>query len=71
VKTVRYKHVFALPKYDKTRDIPLSEPVKLALAEHIRKFHPKRSRCRGMCPVGSAHGPADRDVRSRSRRRGE
>jgi integrase len=41
VKTVRYKHVFALPKYDKTRDIPLSEPVKLALAEHIRKFPPK------------------------------
>jgi integrase len=41
VKTVRYKHVFALPKYDKTRDVPLSEPVKLALAEHIRKYPPK------------------------------
>jgi integrase len=41
VKTVRYKHVFALPKYDKTRDVPLSEPVKLALAEHIRRFPPK------------------------------
>lgn len=41
VKTVRYKHVFALPKYDKTRDVPLSEPVKLALAEHIRQFPPK------------------------------
>lgn len=41
VKTVRYKHVFALPKYDKTRDIPLPEPVKLALAEHIRKHPPK------------------------------
>jgi integrase len=41
VKTVRYKHVFALPKYDKARDIPLSEPVKLALAEHIRRFPPR------------------------------
>lgn len=41
VKTVRYKHVFALPKYDKTRDVPLSEPVKLALAEHIRRFPPR------------------------------
>lgn len=41
VKTVRYKQVFALPKYDKTRDVPLSEPVKLALAEHIRRFPPK------------------------------
>jgi integrase len=41
VKTVRYKHVFALPKYDKTRDVPLSEPVKLALSEHIRKHPPK------------------------------
>lgn len=41
VKTVRYKHVFALPKYDKTRDVPLPEPVKLALAEHIRRFPPK------------------------------
>ncbi|SMC85401.1 tyrosine-type recombinase/integrase [Kibdelosporangium aridum] len=41
VKTVRYKHVFALPKHDKTRDVPLSEPVKLALSEHIRQFPPK------------------------------
>lgn len=41
VKTVRFNHVFALPKYDKTRDIPMSEPVKLALAEHIRRFPPK------------------------------
>lgn len=41
VKTVRYHRVFALPKYDKPRDIPLSEPVKLALAEHIRRFPPR------------------------------
>jgi integrase len=33
--------LFALPKYDKTRDVPLSEPVKLALSEHIRQFPPK------------------------------
>lgn len=36
VKTVHYKRVLALPKYDKEREIPLSEPVKLALAEHLR-----------------------------------
>lgn len=36
VKTVRYKRVFALPKYDKERTVPLSEPVKLAIAAHLR-----------------------------------
>lgn len=41
VKKVRYKHVFAPPKYDKARDVPLPEPVKLALSEHIRCFPPK------------------------------
>jgi integrase len=40
VKKVRGKHVFALPKYDKTRKVPLSEPVKLALAEHLRRYPP-------------------------------
>jgi integrase len=40
VKKVRGKHVFALPKYDKSRDVPLSEPVKLALAEHLRRYPP-------------------------------
>lgn len=34
VKTVRATRVFALPKYDKERHIPLPEPVKLALAAH-------------------------------------
>jgi integrase len=52
VKTVRYKHVFALPKYDKTRDIPLSEPVKIALAEHIRKFPPKEITLPWNVPTG-------------------
>jgi integrase len=41
VKTVRYQRVFALPKHDKTRDIPLPEPVKLALSEYIRLHPPK------------------------------
>ncbi len=41
VKTVRYKRVFALPKYDKEREIPLPEPVKLALAAHLRAFPPE------------------------------
>lgn len=40
VKTVRYTRVFALPKYDKTREVPLPEPVKLALAAHLRRFPP-------------------------------
>jgi integrase len=40
VKTVRYKRVFALPKYDKQREIPLSEPVKLAIAAHLRHHPP-------------------------------
>ncbi len=40
VKTVRYKRVFALPKYDKEREIPLSEPVKLAIAAHLRTDPP-------------------------------
>lgn len=40
VKTVRYKRVFALPKYDKEREIPLSEPVKLAIAAHLRTHPP-------------------------------
>ena len=40
MKKVRGKHVFALPKYDKSRNVPLSEPVKLALAEHLRRYPP-------------------------------
>ena len=40
VKTVRYKRVFALPQYDKEREIPLSEPVKLAIAAHLRRYPP-------------------------------
>lgn len=38
VKTVRHKRIFALPKYDKEREVPLPEPVKLALAAHLRAF---------------------------------
>jgi integrase len=30
--------VFAPPKHDKEREIPLSEPVKIALAEHLRAW---------------------------------
>lgn len=55
VKTVRYKHVFASPKYDKTRDIPLSEPVKIALAEHIRKFPPVEVTLPWDVPSGEPH----------------
>ncbi|MGH3780692.1 MAG: tyrosine-type recombinase/integrase [Pseudonocardiaceae bacterium] len=40
VKYVRGKHAFAPPKYGKTRDVPLSEPVNLALAEHLRRYPP-------------------------------
>ncbi|HEX3782923.1 MAG TPA: hypothetical protein VHX38_24925, partial [Pseudonocardiaceae bacterium] len=38
VKTVRYKHVFALPKYDKEREVPLSAAVLAALDEHMLRF---------------------------------
>jgi integrase len=40
VKTVRNTRVFALPKDDKTREVPLPEPVKLAIAAHLRRFLP-------------------------------
>ncbi|MEU4373128.1 tyrosine-type recombinase/integrase [Pseudonocardia alni] len=40
VKTVRNTRVFALPKYDKIREIPLPEPVKLAVAAHLERFAP-------------------------------
>ena len=36
VKTVRYHRVFALPKYDKVRHVPLPHPVRTALAQHLR-----------------------------------
>lgn len=55
VKTVRYTHVFALPKHDKPRDIPLPEPVKLALAEHIRRFPPRRITLPWDVPGGEPH----------------
>jgi integrase len=51
VKKIRGKHVFALPKYGKSRDVPLSEPVKLALAEHLRRYPPITVTCRGKCPA--------------------
>lgn len=55
VRKVRYKHVFALPKYDKTRTVPLPSPVKLALAEYIREFPPKEITLPWGTPDGSPH----------------
>ncbi|UVS81708.1 site-specific integrase [Actinokineospora sp. UTMC 2448] len=40
VKIVRYRPVFALPKYDKIREIPLSDPVMAALKAHMEAFPP-------------------------------
>jgi integrase len=40
VKMVRGKHIFALPKGRKTRDIPLPETVATELAAHITAFPP-------------------------------
>lgn len=40
VKIVRYSPVFALPKYDKIREVPLPAPVGKALKEHMRRFPP-------------------------------
>jgi integrase len=55
VKKVRGKHVFALPKYDKTRDVPLSEPVKLALAAHLRQYPPLTVTLPWEVPGGPEH----------------
>jgi integrase len=41
VKIVRSRHVFALPKGEKPRDIPLPDSVALALAAHL-EVHPGR-----------------------------
>jgi integrase len=38
VKTVRYHRVFALPKYDKDREVPLPGPVADALTAHLRAY---------------------------------
>ncbi|WP_199439424.1 tyrosine-type recombinase/integrase [Umezawaea beigongshangensis] len=40
VKTVRSRPVFALPKYDKVREVPLSAPVTRALRVHMARFPP-------------------------------
>ncbi|MEV4752163.1 site-specific integrase [Streptosporangium sp. NPDC049248] len=40
VKVIKGKLVFALPKGDKTREVPLAELVKVDLAEHMREFPP-------------------------------
>ena len=38
VKVLERKPIFALPKGQKTREVPLPESVKVALAEHLRKW---------------------------------
>lgn len=40
VKELNNRLVFALPKGDKPRDVPLAESVKIALSEHMRRFPP-------------------------------
>lgn len=40
IKVLNGKLFFGLPKGDKTREVPLSESVKFALAEHMRLFPP-------------------------------
>jgi len=40
VKYVRNQLCFTLPKYGKTRDVPMSDGLALVLAEHIRRFPP-------------------------------
>jgi hypothetical protein len=41
VRIVRSRLVFALPKRNKLRDVPLPESVALALAAHL-EHHPAR-----------------------------
>ncbi|MFI6299578.1 tyrosine recombinase XerC [Nonomuraea sp. NPDC050790] len=40
IKILKNRLVFAPPKGDKPRDVPLAESVKIALAEHMRRFEP-------------------------------
>ncbi|WP_218671556.1 site-specific integrase [Microbispora sp. GKU 823] len=40
VKVLKNRLVFALPKGEKTREVPLPESVKLTLSEHMREFPP-------------------------------
>ncbi|MFF0862350.1 tyrosine-type recombinase/integrase [Nonomuraea sp. NPDC003560] len=40
IKILNDRLIFALPKGDKPRDVPLSEGVKIALSEHMRRFEP-------------------------------
>ncbi|MDL4812721.1 site-specific integrase [Actinomadura opuntiae] len=41
VKRINGKLIFARPKGDKEREVPLPESVKLALSEHVRRFPPR------------------------------
>lgn len=40
VKRVRSRLVFGLPKNDRPRRVPVSTPVRRALAGHLERFHP-------------------------------
>ncbi|HEX5493233.1 MAG TPA: site-specific integrase [Mycobacteriales bacterium] len=51
VKVVSSKLVFGPPKRGKTRDVPLPESVKVALAEHLRQ-HPARDVTLPWLPTG-------------------
>lgn len=42
VKVMKGGMVFALPKGEKIRELPLPESVKLALSEHMRRFPPQK-----------------------------
>ncbi|MCA1195348.1 tyrosine-type recombinase/integrase [Saccharopolyspora sp. 6V] len=55
VKKIRSKHVFALPKYEKCREVPLSTPVADALKEHMRRFPPKEITLPWARPEGAPH----------------
>lgn len=55
VKKIRYKHVFALPKYDKERDVPLPGPVAEALKKYMKKFPPKEITLPWAKPDGQPH----------------
>lgn len=55
VRHVHGKAVFAPPKGRKVRDIPLPGSVRLALAEHIRKFPPRKVTLPWLEPGGKPH----------------
>lgn len=55
VKKIHYKHVFAAPKYNKDREVPLPAPVKTAFIEYMKQYPPKSITLPWGTPDGKPH----------------